>query len=123
MLSSLSNKFTLIMSQIILSGDDKPSLVDIYQIIVPQYAAQWRSLGVALGIEEYQLEMIAQDNADNPSRARTCCREMFSKWLATTRSSTWGKLDDAISLVKAGAVSTQEGGKMGHNFHMLHLIL
>jgi len=39
---------------------------------------------------------------------------MFTKWLVSTQS-TWGELDDAISLLKSGAVSAnnvQEGGKM-----------
>ncbi|XP_065916873.1 uncharacterized protein [Dysidea avara] len=85
------------------SKDDRPSLVDIYRVIVPQYADQWRSLGAALGVEECQLEMISQDNAHNPT---TCCRAMFSKWLTLKRSATWGKLDDAISLIKTGVVST-----------------
>jgi len=65
-------------------------------------------------MEEYQLEIISRDYAQNPT---ACCRVMLSQrlmWMHHVLSMplTWGKLDDAISLIKKSMVSNDnsQGG-------------
>jgi len=98
---------TSFIPYVITTGYDTPSLIDLYQFIVPRYADQWRNLGAALGMEEYQLEIISREYAQNPA---ACCRAMFSQrliWMHHVLSIplTWGKLNDAITLIKKSLAS------------------
>ena len=84
----------------ILTGDDKPRLPDLLTCIIEQYAVHWKELGLKLGLKEYQLANISEDNANRKSRqAEVCCREMLKEWLQEISTPTWGKLDDAIKQI------------------------
>jgi len=83
-----------------LLGNDVPSLLDLYRSVVPQYAVHWELLGVELGLEQHHLEIISRNNAYNPNRTEDCCSAMLQKWLKEIPFPTWGKLDDAINLIK-----------------------
>ena len=75
-------------------------MVDLYLSVVPRYAVHWERLGGVLGLEKHHLEIISQDNAYNPKRTEACCIAMLQKWLDDIPSPTWGKLDDAINLLR-----------------------
>ena len=47
------------------------------------------------------MDIISQNNAFNPNRMQDCCIAMLQKWLNDIPSPTWGKLDDAINLLRA----------------------
>ena len=84
----------------ILTGNDTPQLTDLLTYIIEQYGVHWRKLGLKLGLKEYQLANISEDNANRKSRqAEVCCREMLEKWLQEISTPTWGKLDDAIKQI------------------------
>ena len=80
--------------------------------IVEQYAVHWVELGRQLGLKDYQLDNISENNITLRSRrVETCCRDVLEKWLQDISSPTWGKLDDVIkSLTNAPAVSTVHKG-------------
>ena len=82
----------------IATGDDTPQLGDLLTNVVEQYAVHWEELGRKLGLQEYQLTNISENNATRPSRrVETCCKDMLEKWLQEIHSPIWGKLDDVIN--------------------------
>ena len=70
---------------------------DLHRYIVQQYAANWDSLGLELGLERFHIDNITRDNRC----VAACCKEMLNKWLQIDASATWGKLDDAIRVITA----------------------
>jgi len=77
-------------------------LIDLINNVVPQYTAHWEALGVILGLKDHEIAIISYDNARQPSDG---CRQMLMKWLQNDKLPTWGKLDDAIKLLKTGSLS------------------
>jgi hypothetical protein len=62
-------------------------------MLLPAVAAQWRNIGVLLGINDYILEAINHKEEE----AHGCLREMLSKWLkCVSLSPSWSKLADAV---------------------------
>ena len=101
----------IINHNIVITGDDVPTMGELYTNVVHQYAAQWEQLGLKLGLQHYDIDNISKDNAHNPDRSVTCCRTMLEKWLQIVPSPTWAKLDDAIaSLTTAPLQSTGHQG-------------
>ncbi|XP_065905734.1 uncharacterized protein [Dysidea avara] len=77
--------------------DDFPTLSDLYRNnFVEQFAARWKDLGAALGLEDYHIAIVSKDH---PNNVVSACIEMFRKWLQTGSSPTWGELDDAIKMI------------------------
>ena len=72
----------------------------MYSNTVFQYAANWERLGLTLGLNDYEIENISKNNAHNPRRSETCCAQMLEDWLKKIFSSTWGKLDDAVTMIQ-----------------------
>ena len=85
-----------------LPGDDIPELCDLHKYIVPQYAARWEALGAFLGLKSYEIDVISKDYAN---RSADGCAVMLRKWLQKVDQPTWGKLDDAINLLKPSSTS------------------
>jgi len=91
-------------------GNDRPHLNDLYINVIPQYAARWEALGAILGLKDYEIAVISKDFANRGSIEG--CAAMFMKWLQSGDQPTWGKLDDAINLLKlslTGAVTDDRG--------------
>ena len=86
-------------------GDNRPFLADLYKHVPPSYALHWKALGVSLGFENYQLEMISTDNAHNSDRTLTCFRSMLFQWLCHGKAS-WGQMEDAINHIRSGELSS-----------------
>ena len=78
-------------------GDAKPDWRDLNVSVIPKYAAHWENLGVFLGLEQYEIDVISKDNANHG--AVEGCTEMMRKWLQSVEQPTWGKLDDAVKLL------------------------
>ena len=77
-------------------GGDKPSMRELCENIVTQYAAKWKELGSELGLEDYVIANIQENNARHPRRVEECCNAMLQQWLKMIPFPTWGKLDDAV---------------------------
>ena len=95
-------------------GNDKPGMRDLYENIVTQYAARWKELGLELGLKDYMIDNIQQNNARHPRHVEECCKAMLQQWLKQIPSPSWGKLDDAIvkisKLSRGEAVITDSPG-------------
>ena len=74
--------------------------------IIHQYAGHWKDLGALLGLEDYHVENIAKDYF---SHSVDACREMLMMWLKHDPSPTWGKLADAIAILKMVLASNPSG--------------
>ena len=88
---------------------------DLNRHIVEQQAAQWKRLGLELGLKDYHIANINANNSScNERQVEVCCSQMLQKWLEIDPSATWGKLDDAIKNIKLPStinpVSTDKGG-------------
>lgn len=70
-----------------------PLLKDLYKLISPNYAADWKVIGVLLGLPEGELNIIEAGNHTNVKR---CCNKMLEKWLEMDPTATWEKMFDAI---------------------------
>ena len=74
----------------------RPELKDLCKHVLPLYAAQWRMIGIILGMQSGQLEVI---KADYPNNAVECCTNLFIKWLQGNENVTWEKMFEAIDFV------------------------
>ena len=97
------------------TGEDRPTIKDLNNHVIEQYAIYWKQLGVELGVQNYHIANITENNASRKLRqVEECCSQMLQKWLDIDPSATWGKLDDAIKKIKlpstTSPVSTDKGG-------------
>ena len=76
-----------------LVGVYRPNLKDLCRCVLPQYAAHWKKIGIFLGIQPGQLEVI---QSNNPGDASGCCTDLFIKWLKGKDNVTWGEIFKAI---------------------------
>ena len=79
-------------------GNDTPTIQELSQFVIHQYAAHWKDLGALLGLKDYEIANIASDYRNQCVDA---CREMLMLWLQNIASPTWGKLDDSIKSLMA----------------------
>ena len=74
---------------------------DLHSNVIRQYAIQWEGLGLELGLQDYDIANISENNSSRKQRqVEMCCSQMLQKWLEIDPSATWGKLDDAIKNIK-----------------------
>ena len=76
-----------------------PLLKDLHHYITPQYAVQWRVIGVQLGLTTGTLDIIEHDNH---YKARECCNAMLKEWLQVDTTASWRKL---FTVIESPAVS------------------
>ena len=57
---------------------------------------EWYDLGLQLGVEDTDLDVI---QSNNPQNLRACRREMFKAWLKMTPTPTYQQLVDALMAV------------------------
>ena len=62
-----------------------PKLKDVYNIVTPDYAAQWKAIGTFLGISEGCLDRIEMSF---PANAFWCCDKMLKVWLEIVTSAS-----------------------------------
>ena len=76
-----------------------PSLRDLQQCFIPQYAAQWRMIGTQLSLPNATLDIIGNDNH---YKAKECCNAMLNEWLQVDVTASWEKL---FAVIESPAVS------------------
>ena len=89
---------------------------DLHSYVVVQYAVHWERLGLELGLEDYIIKNISENNARHPNRVVVCCVAVFEHWLKEIRGPTWGKLDEVIKKIRSsttGPVLTVRSGPTG----------
>jgi len=77
-----------------------PSLKDLQQHFIPQYAAQWRVIGTRLGLPSERLDIIERDKF---YQTEDCCNAMLTKWLQVNTTASWRKL---FTVIESPAVSS-----------------
>ena len=65
----------------------------------PQYAADWKMIGILLGLPSATLDIIEHDNH---YKAIECCNQMWIRWLQVDTTASWGKL---FTVIDSPAVS------------------
>ena len=100
-------------------GNDRPTGKELNRHVVEQYAIHWRQLGAELGLKDYHIDNITENNASRQLRlVEHCCSQMLQKWLHIDPSATWGKLEDAVKNIKLSSTtspaSTDKGGNYGY---------
>ena len=83
-----------------------PSLRDLYEHVTPKHAADWRIIGMLLGIPNEELKAI---EAGYPTNPKWCCNKMLEKWLELDPTASWDKLSEAIRLTEVSGID--ETGK------------
>jgi len=78
-------------------GNKIPELSELYRYIVPQYAARWKDLGVALKIPTHHLNIIEVTGVNHPCYIQECCKAVLQKWMEITPKPTWNILQKAIA--------------------------
>ena len=71
-----------------------PTLKELTEQIVPDYATQWKLIGTLLGLSEGQLKIIEYDNRHSVTE---CCRTMLQKWLELDPKATWEKIINVMN--------------------------
>ena len=87
--------------------DTTPLLKDLYQHITPQYAADWKVIGIVLGLPSGELQAI---EAGWPMNVKWCCNQMLEKWLEVDPTASWGKL---LAVIESPAVSSGQAVDKG----------
>ena len=77
----------------------KPLLKQLQNLVTPYYAASWKEIGLQLGIAQGILQTI---EINFQTDVETCCAEMFTEWLDTDVTASWGKL---LQIVYSPAVT------------------
>ena len=92
---------------------------DLNNHVIEKYAIYWEKLAVELGLRNYHIANITENNASRKLRQiEECCSQMLQKWLEIDPLETWGKLDNALKKIKllstASSVSTDKRGSYRH---------
>ena len=78
----------------------RPLLRDLYNIVTPDYAVHWRTIGEYLEIRSGVLHTI---DHDNHHKAEDCCNAVWEEWLNIDYMASWYKLIQIIdSSLNAG---------------------
>ena len=83
-----------------------PSLAYLYERITPIYAANWKEIGILLGIPNGELKII---EASNPTDLKWCCNRMLQKWLEVDSTASLEKLFAAIYSPAVSATHEHNG--------------
>ncbi|XP_065885602.1 protein NLRC3-like isoform X1 [Dysidea avara] len=88
-----------------------PTQRDLQRHVTPQYAVDWREIGVELGLSDAKLREI---EVNYPRDVKQCCNRMFSEWLRVDMTASWEKLFTAIEspAVSGGPVRGQVEPKL-----------
>ena len=70
-----------------------PAIKDLQQYFTPQYATQWKVIGIQLGLSSGVLDIIEHDNH---YKAIPCCNAMLNKWLKMNTTASWRKVFTVI---------------------------
>ena len=71
---------------------DVPPL-ELKDLVKLPVAAEWKQLGVQLGVPTHKLDEIHANHENSPNFAQECLRDMFYWWLNNGRDVTQEKLE------------------------------
>ena len=71
----------------------RPRLKELQNLVTPYYAASWKEIGLQLGIAQGILQSM---EINFQTDVGTRCDEMFTEWLDTDVTASWGKLIQVI---------------------------
>ena len=90
--------------------------------MVEQYAVYWKQLGAELGVKDYQVANITENNASRKLRqVEECCSQMLQKWLEIDPSATWGRLDNVLQKITSLEL-TAKGGNHGYKWPLVKCV-
>ena len=92
----LQSLILIIKFSFLLTENRRPDIKDLCRYVLPLYAAHWKEIGIFLGIQPGQLDVI---KSNNPVDANGCCIDLFGKWLQGTDNVTWEKMFEVIDLI------------------------
>ena len=70
---------------------------DLNRYVVRKYAANWKDIGIELGLEFDVLNMIEKDN---PQQSDSCLQITLDRWLRSTHNATWKTLEVVLTNVR-----------------------
>ena len=82
-----------------------PELKDLVKLPV---AAEWKQLGVQLGVPTHMLDEIQANHENSPNFAQECLRDMFNWWLNNGRDVTPEKLECGLRDIGKTQLATQQ---------------
>ena len=77
-----------------VTGYKRPTLKELNEHVISQYATYWDRIGMQLGVTG--IDIIEKDNSQD---CIACFRKALQKWLNATEHATWKMLEDAINIV------------------------
>ena len=86
-----------------------PLLKDLYQHIIPQYAAYWKVIGTLLGLP---IGILNKIETEYPTNDKQCCNKMLEVWLEMDNTASWGKL---LTIIGSPAMFYGSPDKGMHN--------
>ena len=94
----------VVLNFIAITGNDRPTLRDITNHVIPSVAHKWYNLGLQLLDPKYEneLNIIEADKND----ATTCCRKMLVRWLNTDELASWDKLIKALRIIQLNDIAS-----------------
>ena len=90
--------------------------VDLRELVCLPVAAEWRSLGIQLGITLDQLNTIQASHQSSPTHVQDCFASMFSLWLSSDRAS-YQVLEKALIAIERRDLAVKIQQKQGMTFH------
>ena len=71
---------------------------DLNRYVIRKYATDWYNIGIELGLEPHELDIIENDNHQ---RTVNCFQKTLTNWLnSNTNNATWKTLETALTNVK-----------------------
>ena len=67
---------------------------DLHRYVIKKYAADWKNIGLELGLQFDTLKIIKQNN---PLKVEDCLEDVLDRWLKSTRNATWRTLEVALT--------------------------
>ena len=76
--------------------NSRPTLKDLNRYITRKYATDWYEIGIELGLQPHELDIIENDH----NQTVTCFQKTFNNWLkSNTNNATWTTLEVALTNV------------------------
>ena len=81
----------------------------MYRYVVPEYAHEWKYLGILLKFEKAELDIIFSDYRND---SKECCRNLLSQWLEKHHDASWDQLFLAINDISSLSGLASQGIQM-----------
>ena len=88
---------------VLLVLNSPPKLKDLYNLITPEYAAQWKVIGTLLDIRKGTLDAI---EGAYPTNMPWCCNKLLETWLDIDTNASWKKIIQVINTSAVAALKT-----------------